>query len=85
MNNLSDKDLPKLLKAINLIQGKIKWKPNKAQSHLLKRIKLGHLPSNSSLKTYEEIINTIIFNPEAQVYVFQAEDSLYPIPLLWFF
>lgn len=78
MNNFETGEIQSLIKAIILIQSNIKWKPNKAQSHLLKRIKLGHLRKNSSLETYEEIIKKVTLNPESQLYVLQHENSLYP-------
>lgn len=76
--NLEDNEIKKLIKAIELIQAQIKWKPNKAEIHLAKRIKLRHLVDNSSLDDYEKIIKAIIFNPESKVYIFQDDDSFYP-------
>lgn len=78
MNNLNDNDLKNIINAVILVRNKIQWKPNKEQSHLLKRIKLGHLPRNASLITYEEIIQKVIFNPESQLYIFRDNDFIYP-------
>lgn len=78
MMNIDENNLKNLIDAITLIRAKIKWKPNKDKPHLAKRIKLGHLSNNSSLETYEEIIRQVIFNSEADVYIFLAPDSFYP-------
>jgi hypothetical protein len=56
----------------------IVWKPNKAESHLAKRIKLGHLPDNSCLETYHKVIKDIVLNTESQVYIFKDNSVLYP-------
>ena len=34
----------------------IQWKPQKAYPHLMKRIRLGHLPENATMGDYEAII-----------------------------
>jgi hypothetical protein len=78
MNDLDHSKIQNIIKAISLIRKKIQWKPYKAESHLAKRIKLGHLPNNSSLHSYERIIKEIIFNPESEVYVFWDNDFIYP-------
>jgi hypothetical protein len=36
--------------AIRLAQTEVIWKPGKAEAHLKKRIRLGHLPENATLK-----------------------------------
>lgn len=56
----------------------IRWKPNKAQSHLEKRIRLAHLPPATSLAAYEAIIAAVLRDPEAIVYVFQYNNIFYP-------
>jgi len=79
MNNLEDNDIEKITKAIKLIQTQVQWKSvNKAEIHLAKRIKLGHLTDSSSLDDYEKIIQIIIFNSESKIYIFRDDDSFYP-------
>ncbi|MCE7989619.1 MAG: hypothetical protein DYG89_51385 [Caldilinea sp. CFX5] len=64
--------------ALQQILTQIRWKPNKAQSHLEKRIRLAHLPPATSLAEYEAIIGTVLRNPEATVYAFQYNNIFYP-------
>ncbi|MBF2057313.1 MAG: hypothetical protein IGQ45_08825 [Cyanobacterium sp. T60_A2020_053] len=79
MNNLEDNDFENLTKAIKLIQSQVKWKSiNKAEIHLAKRIKLGHLPNNSSLDDYQKVIQTIILDDESEIYIFQDNNCFYP-------
>ena len=69
---------PQLRGAIRQVQRNIRWKPGKDESHLKKRIALGHLPSGTMLTEYEAIIRTILLHPEAVVYVFQFNETYYP-------
>lgn len=78
MSNIDESEIENLIRAITLIRAKIQWKQKKAQPHLAKRIKLGHLPDTASLETYEKIMRKIIFNPESQVYIFRDNNSFYP-------
>lgn len=76
--NFDTTRINEVINAITLIRANIKWKPRKAQSHLSKRIKLGHLPPDSSMEAYEEIINRIITDPNAKLYVYSYESFVYP-------
>jgi len=67
-----------IIRSIEKAKRQITWKPNKANPHLLKRIRLNHLPANSTLKDYEHIIQSILANPEAQVYIYAYGIDLYP-------
>jgi len=71
-------EIQRVKQAIIKVQSQIIWKPNKAESHLRKRIKMGHLPRDFSLENYEKIIKKIILNTESQVYVFKDNFVLYP-------
>jgi hypothetical protein len=71
-------DLEKIIQAILKAQRNIQWKPQKAEPHLKKRIRLGHLPEDSTIAAYEAIIHQILINPKAKVYVYRDESLLYP-------
>jgi hypothetical protein len=67
-----------VLQAIRLAQSSIKWKPGKGETHLSKRIRLGHLPIQTTLSDYEAIITAILNHGEAKVFVFFFEGASYP-------
>lgn len=71
-------NLAAVLAAIHKVQEKILWKPGKASIHLAKRIRLGHLPENSSLEDYETIINLVVHYVNVQVYLYVYETISYP-------
>lgn len=64
--------------AIRLVQNQIRWRPGKDQAHLNKRIRLGHISPGSSLVEYNVIIQFIVTESEADVYVYQFGDTYYP-------
>jgi len=78
MTALNPSDLEKIIQAILQAQKKIQWKPQKAEPHLKKRIRLGHLPEDSTIATYEAIIHQILIDPKANVYVYLYGSLLYP-------
>jgi hypothetical protein len=78
MTVINPQELQKIIQAISLIQKNIQWKPQKAEPHLQKRIRLGHLPENATLETYEIIIATIVANPDSQVYIYRYQQLIYP-------
>jgi hypothetical protein len=78
MKNIEQEQWGKIHKSINLIRSQIKWKPNKAEIHLQKRIDRKHLVDSATLKDYEKIILSIINNPEAKLYIYQYNDLIYP-------
>lgn len=67
-----------ILQAIARVREQIIWKPGKATSHLLKRIRLGHLPDDASLDRYNAIITAVANSPEANVYVYVYGETIYP-------
>ena len=78
MNNSEQEQWQKIKQAINLIRLQVKWKPNKAEIHLQKRIAREHLNNSANLEDYEKIILSIINNPEATLYIYQYNDLIYP-------
>ncbi len=69
---------PRLREVIYQVQQEIQWKPGKGDSHLAKRISLGHLSSGATLAEYEAIIRAVLLHPEAEVYLFQFHETYYP-------
>ena len=75
---IDPRDLEKVIQAIIVNQAEIQWKPGKAQPHLAKRIRLGHLPENSTLADYEAVIATVTSNRTANVYAYIYDQVIYP-------
>jgi len=67
-----------VLQAIARVREQIIWKPGKATSHLLKRIRLGYLPDDANLEQYNAIIAAVVNNPTANVYVYVYGETIYP-------
>lgn len=70
--------LEQLKTAIDLAKSQVTWKPGKAEPHLVKRIRLGHLPSDASLADYESRIVGILDTPDANVYAYEFGEIIYP-------
>jgi hypothetical protein len=69
---------PFLTTAIRLAQNQISWKPGKAEIHLAKRIRLGHLPPAATLADYESLIIRLLNTPDANIYVYEFGETIYP-------
>jgi hypothetical protein len=67
-----------LVNAICLAQNQVSWKPGKADAHLAKRIRLGHLPQNATVTDYELLIAALLNTPDAKVYVYEFGEIIYP-------
>lgn len=78
MKEIKDIDLDNSLKAILKAQTNIQWKPRKAIPHLNKRIHLGHLPENTTIVIYEELIIQVLSDAKAKIYVYSYESKVYP-------
>ncbi|NBD31896.1 MAG: hypothetical protein GVY17_02705 [Cyanobacteria bacterium] len=75
---INSSDVEEIIQVILKAQRKIQWKPQKAHPHLKKRIRLGHLPEDATIATYEAIILQVLMNPKGKVYVYRDESLLYP-------
>lgn len=64
--------------AIENLRKVIQWKPDKALPHLEKRIAQGHLSKDSTLNDYETIIQNVINNLDAEVYIYVFSGHYYP-------
>lgn len=63
---------------IRQIQSEIRWKPDSAARHLLKRKWRGHLPKDATLDDYERIIRTVLTTDTAYVYLYWHGQDAYP-------
>ena len=64
--------------AIQSARRSLRWRPGKASDHLAKRIRLGHLPPGTTLGEYEALIQRILNEPNAEVYLFVFRQTPYP-------
>ncbi|HRQ41272.1 MAG TPA: hypothetical protein PLD25_25420 [Chloroflexota bacterium] len=64
--------------AVRLVQAQIQWRSGKEQIHLAKRSRLGHIPSGSPLAEYNAIIQFIVSDRKAFVYIYQFGNTYYP-------
>lgn len=78
MEQPREKTINDIVLIIEQLKTQLVWKPQKAEIHLKKRIARKHLPSTSTIDDYESIILSIINNPEAQLYIYQDNDWIYP-------
>lgn len=73
-----DLSLESILAAVRSAKRHIHWKPGKAERHLAKRILLGQLSPDSTVKTYEAIIRRILTDPLSELYTFRYNESDFP-------
>lgn len=78
MREIQAVDLDKAIQAILQAQNHIQWKLGKANPHLTKRIRLGHLPENATIVEYEELISQVLANSKAKIYIYSYESTIYP-------
>jgi len=78
MQAIQTVDLDRTIKAILRSQNHIQWKLGKANPHLAKRIRLGHLPENSTIVEYQELIHQVLTDSKAKVYIYLYESTIYP-------
>lgn len=65
--------------AINFVKESVKWRPNKDKLHLEKRVRLNHLPVTTTLSDYNDIIQFIVQDENATVYLFRFGNTNYPV------
>lgn len=56
--------------AIQALTHRIKWRPQKGMAHLNKRKVLNHLPSSYTLNDYNQLIKSIISEPDNLIYLY---------------
>ncbi|MFQ5437070.1 MAG: hypothetical protein ACE5FD_19600 [Anaerolineae bacterium] len=67
-----------IVKAIQSLQQRIRWKPGKDTAHLATRIEYGHLPKDAKLADYEAIISHILHSQTAELFVYVWSKEIYP-------
>lgn len=67
-----------VLQAIKRVRKEIIWKPGKADSHLAKRICLGHLSDDAALEQYNAIVTSVVSSTDANVYLYVYGERIYP-------
>jgi hypothetical protein len=65
-------------RAIKSVQSRIRWRHDSAAQYLVKRKARRQLPANATLAAYEQIITTIVHDPQARVFVYWHEQRAYP-------
>jgi hypothetical protein len=73
-----DQTIAQLPAAIRRVRSKIRWKPDSAVRHLLKRKLRGHLPADATLDDYDRIIYTVLTTDTAHVYLYWHGHDAYP-------
>jgi hypothetical protein len=73
-----DQAITQLPTVIRRVQSEIRWKPDSAARHSLKRKLRGHLPADATLDDYNRIIYTILTTETAQVYLYWHGHAAYP-------
>ncbi len=53
------------------------WRPGSARRHLLKRKLRGHLSGTATLEEYERLIQDILEDTEASVYLYSSGDTTF--------
>lgn len=73
MNELRDQ----IASAIQTVKTQLQWKPGSAARHLLKRKLRGHLPAEATIADYEYIIQVVLDDPDATVYIYRHNKVRY--------
>lgn len=60
------------------VRSQVRWKSGKGVQHLEKRIRQRHLDAATTLSEYEAIIQAIVSDPDALVYVYRYGSTDYP-------
>jgi hypothetical protein len=71
-------NIQQVIDSIIILRSSIRWKPKKAESHLAKRIRMGHLPEDIGLVGYEMIISCVADDINSNVYVYTYGEMVYP-------
>jgi hypothetical protein len=59
-------------------QRTIRWNPGKDQAHLQTRKERQHLSVDATLADYHAIIQAVLIQPTAQVFVYRFGERIYP-------
>ena len=78
MTDLDKSKRQQIIRAIEQVRQKLSWKPGKAEIHLAKRIRLGHLLPTANLADYQSLIEMILNDHQGKLYIFVYRESIYP-------
>ncbi len=62
---------------IRRVRHQVAWKPGKDLIHFRKRQALGHLGATTTLDDYNRLIQAVVGDPGARVYLYRARASVY--------
>jgi hypothetical protein len=54
-----------------------RWKPDRDLTHLRKRQRRGHVPAETSMETYNQLIQDLIFSPDSLTYRYPVGERCY--------
>ena len=63
--------------AIRDVRLEIRWRPGSAARHLQKRKRRGHLPAEATLDDYHHVIQRVLDDVHARVYVYWHRETPY--------
>lgn len=67
---ISDDIRWEVVSAIQFIRQRVAWKPGKDLQHLNKRKSMGHIPQSYTLEDYNQLIQSIVLEPNNKVYLY---------------
>lgn len=73
-----DNETARVISAIRSARQSLRWRAGKADEHLAKRIRLGHLPRGTRLAEYGALIRRLLGDPAGEVYLFTFREDVYP-------
>ena len=73
-----DQAIAQLPAVIRRVQSDMRWKPDSAARHLMKRKLRGHLPADATLIDYQRMIDTVLTTDTAPVYLYWYGHDAYP-------
>lgn len=74
---ISDDIRWEVVSAIQSIRQKVVWKPGKDLQHLDKRKSMGHIPQSYTLDDYNQLIQSIVWEPTNEVYLYTFGQARY--------
>lgn len=66
-----------IVTTIQSVKSQVRWRPGSAARHLLKRKLRGHLPAEATLDDYERIIQAVLGDNQANVYIYWHNNTPY--------
>lgn len=67
-----------VVEALRQVRQQVRWRPGKVQLHLAKRVALGHVPAQTTVATYDALIQAVVQTPSAVVWLYHWGVVAYP-------